>query len=132
MHSDQLKPKSYLKLNKKYEFSEGEQFPLTIRQMGSGANKDKSPNFNLWHDLYLVYDLLNQILCTQKIDLLESIPAPFSRPSTTDGSEVGRETESAPPSAGRVWLNSPARRGLKQTDVFEYLIVYLFRIVWAI
>ena len=32
MHSDQFKPKSYLKLNKKYVFSEGEQFPLTGRQ----------------------------------------------------------------------------------------------------
>ena len=29
MHSDQFKPKSYLKLIKKYVFSEGEQFPLT-------------------------------------------------------------------------------------------------------
>ena len=29
MHSDQFKPKSYLKLNKKYVFSEGEQFPLS-------------------------------------------------------------------------------------------------------
>ena len=28
MHSDQFKPKSYLKLNKKYVFSEGEQLPL--------------------------------------------------------------------------------------------------------
>ena len=28
MHSDQFKPKSYLKLIKKYIFSEGEQFPL--------------------------------------------------------------------------------------------------------
>ena len=28
LHSDQFKPKSYLKLNKKYAFSEGEQFPL--------------------------------------------------------------------------------------------------------
>ena len=32
MHSDQFKRKSYLKLNKKYVFSEGEQFPLTGRQ----------------------------------------------------------------------------------------------------
>ena len=30
MHSDQFKPKSYLKLNKKYVFSEGEQFPLRM------------------------------------------------------------------------------------------------------
>ena len=30
MHSDQFKPKSYLKLNKKYVFSEVEQFPLTL------------------------------------------------------------------------------------------------------
>ena len=29
LHSDQFKPKSYLKLIKKYVFSEGEQFPLT-------------------------------------------------------------------------------------------------------
>ena len=29
MRSDQFKPKSYLKLNKKYVFSEGEQFPLS-------------------------------------------------------------------------------------------------------
>ena len=29
MHSDQFKPKSYVKLIKKYIFSEGEQFPLT-------------------------------------------------------------------------------------------------------
>ena len=28
LHSDQFKPKSYLKLIKKYIFSEGEQFPL--------------------------------------------------------------------------------------------------------
>ena len=28
MHSNQFKPKSYLKLNKKYVFSEDEQFPL--------------------------------------------------------------------------------------------------------
>ena len=28
-HSDQFKPKSYLKLIKKYMFSEGEQFPLS-------------------------------------------------------------------------------------------------------
>ena len=28
MHSDQFKPKSYLKLNKKYVFSEGEEFLL--------------------------------------------------------------------------------------------------------
>ena len=32
MHSDQFKPKSYLKLNKKYVFSEGEQFPLNGRK----------------------------------------------------------------------------------------------------
>ena len=30
MHSDQFKPKSYLKLIKKYIFSEGEHFPLTL------------------------------------------------------------------------------------------------------
>ena len=31
--SDQFKPKSYLKLNKKYVFSEGEQFPLRKDQI---------------------------------------------------------------------------------------------------
>ena len=30
LHSDYIKPKSYLKLNKKYLFSEGEQFPLKV------------------------------------------------------------------------------------------------------
>ena len=30
MHSDQFKPKSYLKLNKKYVFSGSEQFPLNV------------------------------------------------------------------------------------------------------
>ena len=30
LHSDQFKPKSYLKLIKKYIFSEGEQFPLML------------------------------------------------------------------------------------------------------
>ena len=30
LHYDQLKPKSYLNLIKKYIFSEGEQFPLSV------------------------------------------------------------------------------------------------------
>ena len=34
MHSDQFKPKTYFKLNKKYVFSEGEQFPLMIAEAG--------------------------------------------------------------------------------------------------
>ena len=34
MDSDQFKPKSYLKLNKKYVFSEGEQFPLMTAEAG--------------------------------------------------------------------------------------------------
>ena len=36
MHSDQFKPKSYLKLIKKYVSSEGEQFPL-MRFYSNGA-----------------------------------------------------------------------------------------------
>ena len=36
MHSDQFKPKSHLKLNKKYIFSEAEQFPL------KGTDSDKA------------------------------------------------------------------------------------------
>ena len=32
MHSDKFKPISYLKLIKKYVFSEGEQFPLKVRR----------------------------------------------------------------------------------------------------
>ena len=41
MHSDQFKPKSYLKLIKKYVFSEGEQFPLIalLRKMGAWSVK---------------------------------------------------------------------------------------------
>ena len=35
LHSDQLKPNSYLKLFKKYIFSEGEEFPLRRRGLTS-------------------------------------------------------------------------------------------------
>ena len=39
LHSYQFKPKSYLKLNKKYVFSEGEQFPLRLKQTLFAARK---------------------------------------------------------------------------------------------
>ena len=41
MHSDQFKPKSYLKLIKKYVFSEGEQFSLTYLTLSSRQNYQK-------------------------------------------------------------------------------------------
>ena len=41
MHSDQFELKSYLKLNTKYVFSEGEQFPLTEKKNFKTVSRKK-------------------------------------------------------------------------------------------
>ena len=61
MHSDQFKPKSNLKLIKKYIFSEGEQFPLN-----QSDAQTKTGSFNAKQDMQMVKQSMpNELACLE-------------------------------------------------------------------
>ena len=85
---------------------------LTIRQMGSVANKNKSRSFDIWSDI------LKQKV-PKRSTLSRAFECRFPRLSKTNGSEIRQGAECPPPpsAAGRVWRK-------KKYDDYQCLFKY--------